>query len=631
MRLISSYSAMWPGDTDPVVIPNTDPKRYLIVAAVTNPNSFPVKARVQVTLQTTTNPSGADIDVLFQPNETRYIKVNDQYQKKIEDQYGEYVNGNWQEGWSTGRNSTSIRENLDPQLPTYLRPSYGWYDMSDVTGNGNLALWNPDVLTANSKIFYRIRSSSSPSWSMEGTIYHDVNGWQISGTCTPANQANTAKTKIQAWVNKNAPLFTTVRSYNDPVTYSSDGIIVERMYGSEAGITDRASLSEWDLVGPIVRGYSSGDIDTVEEDRGGRGLWTLRDPRFSAWHENLIPVVKQEPLFIAQYEFIAQEHPQVGYLKKAVIPGWYVLAGTEELPRFTQTVNLVSANVQNVSGSNYQFTVVCDINVTAVNKSGFDVKFTSPNPIRFYIPAAKLFKNYIQKNAYVTSTERYDGRKDRYITYYERTEPTATNTDFDKIQLGTNTITLPNGTNQTLFSERRTIILKCRMKNVPAVSTFGTYLNDSRESPFIQNGSLTFEFIPKTEFVGIGIADMRYKYYSIPSDRMDDDYTKDVFGNPNGIPFLSNIRKGFPLLATDSLYTRLWSYTGRTKIAITTGSSTINNKYWVVTEMPSDTSDNPKYKPEYKDYYQNDSLRPLATSEWSWNWEEESGGGLGGD
>ena len=634
VRMISTYGAMWPGANDPVLVPTSEAKRYLIVAAVTNPNPFPVKANVDVNIKTKNNPIGESVhEVVYQANETRYIKLNDQFQSKIVDKVGQYVNYSYQPGWTTEYNSTLITENLDPDLPDYLKPYYGWYDASDISGNGNLPLWDPDVLTNNSKIAFSICNLGGTYWSMEGYISRNKDGgWQVSGTCSPANQQSNATSKILAWVNSAAPAFLTVR-YNESVSLAAYGIRIDRMHGAQAGITNQSLISEWDLTGPIVRGYNGGDISSYEEDYNSKGLWTLNDPNYSEWHGNKIPIIKQEPMFIAKYEFIPQEHPKVGCLKKTVVPGIYLTAETTELPRLRQTVNLVSATSQYLSGSRYRHTVTYDVNIQAINKSGFDCRFTSYGNMKFYIPAAKIFKNHLQNNAYLNEYEAYDSYRDRYMRYSEKDEPVVSNPDFDKIDLGTNTIYLANGTNNVIYSQRRTVDFTCRMRDI-STSDFGTYLNDSRDAPFIKNGNLMFEFVQNSQFVGIGVADMQYRYYNYRDDRLDKDYTSAIFGNFDGIPFLSNIRKGFPLLASDPLYSRMLSYSGRKTINLNESTYNVHNKYWVVAELPRYTSDNPHYAPGYKDYYQNTNLANLA-SRWEWKWEEEAsgggGGGLGGD
>jgi len=141
----SAYGpATWPGSSGAHLITGDDPDYWLIVAQVSNPNPWPVKAKLTAQIDRwfdswnsmADNPSiSLDKEVSLGANEIKFVLVNRGkpagYSALADDTY-------WsgsQKTWTEIRNTATVSENMDSELPERLKANYGYIDFINYAGS----------------------------------------------------------------------------------------------------------------------------------------------------------------------------------------------------------------------------------------------------------------------------------------------------------------------------------------------------------------------------------------------------------------------------------------------------------------------------------------------------------------
>ncbi|GAB6179725.1 hypothetical protein JCM14036_10440 [Desulfotomaculum defluvii] len=603
VRNITTSQVTWPGSKLAQIVPTDDPKRWLIVASVTNPNPFSVKAQVEVNINTGRSSSiGFNKEITFQANETRYIKLNDKTQTELFERKGKWDDG-WHDGWSNAWISTSIKENLDPRLPKDLKPNYGWLD--DWYGL-DYNLNDPVVFNANSQYRFEVFHSAGKVdnwWRMKGLVKYTEDGWQV--ICKEIDKPEyetTAINTMKSWVESVSPDFPTLRDDDDnPLlidgTYEWQGTYtqLERFYPDGAMLSNNSSTWEWDQTGPVIVGYNYNytNLDQYEQSWDDRPSPVLDDPSIVGWHKDRLPIIEKEPIFIPIYDFISQEDPDIGYLEKNYLPGYFITDDDVPVPKFNHTVSYVGCNI---SGNTYTFTY--DVKIEGVNNSPYDCVFssTTDNNLKFYLPTVSYLKNYMQEH---NNTYQKNG-----VHYYN--EPEISDPSYDVVDTGITSVEIPKNSIVTVYNQRRTVTFILNEANSTGLDNenFSHFFTDSREASFVSN-LYEFMFIPDENLLGIAKSAMGYEKFMWDNGSYKGDNSS-YYGSSYGIPVISAIHRGFSMLPTDQLYGLITQSTKRHSIYFpNSDTNVINSNFWPVASG-FDTKDVGSSNMNYKDLYYNE-------------------------
>ena len=135
LRRLASGPVQWPGSSGAYLVPGSDPDYWLIVAKLTNPNPWPVKASIRTDIdhwyRSWYSKFGIReiIEAGLGANETRFVLIN---RGKKEPLIMRDINSSGSQGittinaWSEAYFNTTVTENLDPELPEYLRLNKGY-------------------------------------------------------------------------------------------------------------------------------------------------------------------------------------------------------------------------------------------------------------------------------------------------------------------------------------------------------------------------------------------------------------------------------------------------------------------------------------------------------------------------
>ncbi len=608
----------WPGSRTPRIVPGTHPDYWLIVAMVTNPNPFPVKANVEIDLWGSSPRAEFNGELTFEANETKYIKLNDGPLTEIKDEEGEWDDDDWDVGWSSVWINTDIEENLDPELPDNLKPNSGW---ADSFWGFDLDLSDPEVLNQSMVYRFKMREHSRRmgywGYSAEGYARYTEDGWKISfREISKPEKEEEAKELMKNWIESKMPNLPIIEDDDPSVVikgtagWTNDYTYIYEFESYDALLVDGAAIWKWDQLGPIIVGYTGGDLDEYEEDWDGRPLPRLEDPSIVGWHEDKMPVLEKEYIFIPWYEFKPVDGKNIGYLKKTVKPGYYIDDDHISVPKFEITTKYIDWNKQELSDGKTRFTFTFDVNIDAVNESPYDCKFTANSGnMRFYMPKVRFLKNFLQYHNSVTIDKhiRRGRYRDKITTYTYYNEPNIVTPEFDIADLGIKSVTIPKNSRKTVCSQRRTIAFDITQRKDYDLNTetFQKFLNDSREAIFSNNGGgYVFEIIPNDKLMGLTRSEFTYKYYDWGDDDFEH-YRESEYGCPRSVPIVSYLHDGISVLTDSELYAYL-NRSRKLKISVP-GRYSLHSDFWPVAEGYS-SSESPDVYPKDINLYNRDEF-----------------------
>lgn len=410
--------AQWPGPTKAFLIPGSDPDYWLIVARVTNPNSWPVKARVHVDMARWSDGSfftsvylKEEAEVYLGAKETRFVLMN---RGKKDYLLSDNVNTNTSAGlttvnsWTKVMFGTSILENYDPELPEYLKPGNGYIAFENL----GFGIDPPKDLSNGFIVQYYVKctdNQNGPSWFFEGLVKKVSNGWEATPYPTGVIAPEIAKQKVEEY-------FSSFTNNNIPIVKNqmNGGIYVYSIdyTGGSAKLYGGPINNSWDVPGPTLVDYNiSGMIDY--NGNANSAVMNVDNPTYVGWAYS-IPVYKQRPMFIETYEFVPIDADDIGMLKKEKVLG-YNIYGSEILrPHFNVDSTLNNYKVESLfenGAFHWKITINHDVKINAINPDNVvgycfsNVKLSLPNVLGVTNSVASYLKNVFGENVLVVKPD----------------------------------------------------------------------------------------------------------------------------------------------------------------------------------------------------------------------------------
>ncbi|RJO61816.1 MAG: hypothetical protein C4542_05510 [Dehalococcoidia bacterium] len=372
---IGRGSAQWPGDYSFArLLPGSDPDYWLIAAAMTNPNGFPVKAKAWANLYKFIDGGSyhyqtrkyKEKEILLKGYETKILLVSRGFPyDEAEDvdepgslSYDQIWNGDSCTSYSLADFGAQTKENQDPELPDNLKPSWGFIEFSDDGG------WVPEPVDLSGGIpfEYRVRANGRyyadwkyHDWRFNGAIRFNKGIWEVSWLSPDGNEAtDVAKQKLADFFT--ARTFTGLSALprlTGDHSETIDGINYWKLYPMYAYLEDYADAHSFEKQGPSLLDYREkvfGDLNPQKVktwDEGGiERTSELYPPK---WKPANVPVVKAKPAFVEWWTFEGEtEGEDVGELEKEVKPGFIVWHSQMKRPYFEAGVDVISGTATNV-------------------------------------------------------------------------------------------------------------------------------------------------------------------------------------------------------------------------------------------------------------------------------------------
>lgn len=371
-------SVQWPGSTGAYLVPGSDPNYWLIVAEVTNPNPWPVKTSLDISISEwrsgfyNWSNKGAltkEIDDIYiGANETKFVLINRDNKDVILGEDIDWVSPVYMKAWSDAFYSVSVSENLDPEHPENLKPNYGYIAFDNYGGPPV-----PRDLTDGIKVSYQVDCHSADrynDWHFNGNVSLTENGWVTS-----------AQGHINPEAKRIIEDFFTRHQHNLPHIDNKSTTIEDIKFfrckrtGNSAYISSGPRINYYDNPGPVLVDYNKPDDYNLK----ARTI-SVKNNYQVGWC-NKIPVLKYRPIFIEQYEFepTDPENNQVGRLVKKTLPGYNVFADFIDRPYFKILSQIKDYEIIE-DGDVYSVKLNYHIDISAVNTNrNSSVKLSNVN------------------------------------------------------------------------------------------------------------------------------------------------------------------------------------------------------------------------------------------------------------
>ncbi|MTI84378.1 MAG: hypothetical protein FH756_10835 [Firmicutes bacterium] len=406
MRRLAKGPVTWPGDTRAYMIPGSDPDYWLIVAELTNPNPFPVKAEIYVSIDDWREgfSSWDDVktlsktveDIPIGANATQYVLINRGKKDRYLGDDIDWESSTRMDAWSEGYFKSNITENLDPKLPESLQKNKGYISF---TSYG----WGPpeaDDLSDGIPMGFSVEchnqyGGSETYWDFEGSVRWINGTWDVypyTWECTePELGIQKVKSQFNKWTPANVP-----RVSEDEAAKKFGDIYFSKLQssGNSAHLTTGPFKNGYDLPGPVLLDYDSPNDLNLDADVAWTGGWDEYKDNVG-WVDE-IPVLKKQPTFIELYRFEAMDTEDIGKLVKEIVPGYTVQADEIKRPylRIWDSFKDFTIEIENNEWDDYIYykvTVNHHVKVEAVNPSE-DVKAVFSN-VRLAQPNDYFAKN----------------------------------------------------------------------------------------------------------------------------------------------------------------------------------------------------------------------------------------------
>ncbi|MEW5953384.1 MAG: hypothetical protein AB1815_06490 [Bacillota bacterium] len=398
LRRLASGPVQWPGSSGAYLVPGSDPDYWLIVAKVTNPNPWPVKASIRTDIDhwysSWYNKTGIRevIEAGLGANETRFVLIN---RGKKAPLIMRDINSHSSSGyvstinaWSEAYFNTTVTENLDPELPEYLRPNKGFIAFDNYIGGPSV----PKDLSGGFHVTHFVECTrkhywdAGLNWYFRGSVTWTENGWKASPYETGTVNPNLAKQKVEeffaARTIEEIPYITSDTSYNNRV-YGD--IYFDRLIPTHnsANLYPGPFRNNWDVPGPALVSYDTPNDPDMNGDARSRIL-PIKEPVTVGWSSEL-PVLVRRPMFIEFHRFRPSESANVGRLEKEIVPGYNVYASTVERPYFRVESIYKGYTVDRNGDYDWKISINHNVKITAHNPDGkveyrfSDVSLALPN------------------------------------------------------------------------------------------------------------------------------------------------------------------------------------------------------------------------------------------------------------
>lgn len=372
----------WPGETKGYLVPGSDPDYWLIVAECYNPNNWPVKASISVELDRWRNSFGyggggpsitVDKEVTLGANETKYVLINrgnQGYQMLAQKQSWD----GYLETWAEGFFDAGVTENLDPELPDWLKANRGYISYSYYGGPpvpNDLSNYIPTGFYVDC-----CDSVNSKNWSFEGSVRLTQDGWVLSPNADSKNPTVAKEKVTQFFAGRTFDQIPNVD--NDDRSVVIDNIRFNCCESDQnVSISSGPYANQYDVAGPSLAAYSASSVDLNAGD-GQCEMLPLDGSR--------IPMLEYYPIFTEFYRFVPDEAGgDVGRLVKEVAPGYAVEASSISRPYFSVSDTYKGYTVSSGhegSGRNrtyyYDIIITHHVKIQAINNCN-DVGVTFPN------------------------------------------------------------------------------------------------------------------------------------------------------------------------------------------------------------------------------------------------------------
>lgn len=407
LKRVAYGPVSWPGSTKSYLLPDSDPDYWLIVVQVTNPNPWPVKVEVSGDIEKFREGFGhwEDTEILrfdkelsLGPNETKFILVNrgKPFSNAFLADDTEWSDGSpdRQQSWSEGYYRSDIVENMDPELPDYLKLNKGFIAFQNYA-------WGPPVpkdlsggFTVSYRVECRLNTSWRSAWWFDGSVTLTEDGW-VAHPKKNSKTSDAAKSAVEAFFAEHWPKVPYVDKDNRSVVIDDIRFYRCEIAGMSAHI-DSGPTSVWyDLPGPAI---TDPDAERLELNSGYERISNVDNPSYVGW-TNSIPVLRYKPVFIEMYRFVPTDTPDVGALVKEVSPGYHIYASYLRRPYVREESQGITYSISlNKYGSGrhkywlYDVYIMHHVRLIAVNPDDAAVSFSSSG---FALANLKLAVKYI--------------------------------------------------------------------------------------------------------------------------------------------------------------------------------------------------------------------------------------------